>query len=144
MRFRDQVSEIDQWGFIVDGMPVPRTSKTVTIKALRINMMVDLAKIAVFLEQATSDEKHVSLETSFVAEYESIKDDSEHGLYHILCLLHSWNIDSKNLSTKQFNELKKLKVPAVHNRAIRDLRDFVVLRDMSRIISRLIYDLNRN
>jgi len=98
-----------------------------------------LASVAVFIEQATVDERladneHVSFET----ELRQLEDDYEMGLYWLLCALHrAIHVAGGNVDHEVVAEVRRIRVLNVDRNAMRHIRDYLVLRDFERLLNRL-------
>ena len=95
---------------------------------------LDLAKIAVHLEQTRLDEITYE-ESAFVLHFLELE---EQGIYWLLCELYKVAV---NLNTEISSEIKQdiesVQIRDVNSRAIRHMRDYILLRQFRGVLYRI-------
>ena len=95
---------------------------------------LDLSKIAVHMEQTRVDE--ITYENSeFVPHYVELE---EQGIYWLLCELHKLAINlNTEISSDIRQKMEDVKIDDVANRAIRHVRDYILLRQFRKVLYKI-------
>lgn len=98
--------------------------------------------MAVFIDQARiGEEVAINEPTSFERDFQRIEDHHEDGLYWILCAIHQViRSTGSEIGTDVISSIMDMKVTEVDCNAMRHTRDFIVLRDFEKLLSRLSID----
>ena len=99
-----------------------------------IQTFVKLAKVAVILEQMQLDELTYE-KSELVPHYAEIQ---EQGIYWLLCELHklALSLDSE-ISRELTREIENLKLDNLSDRALRHMRDYIILRELQKLLYRI-------
>jgi len=95
-----------------------------------------LSRAAVFVTQARIGETLAAHDEPMLLErhWRNIEDHPEFGVYWLLCALHRLH---QPLPDSVVNEIGQLRVAEVDRSALRHTRDYLVLRDLERVLDRL-------
>jgi len=93
-----------------------------------------LSRVSVFIEHARIGEDLPNFENGF----EQVEDNSEAGLYWLLCTLHIV-IHAKGITINQevIDSVMSISVMEVDRNALRHYRDYLVLKDFERLLDLL-------
>jgi len=95
-----------------------------------------LGRAAVFVTQARIGETRAAHDEPLSLErhWQNIEDHPEFGVYWLLCALHRLSVQP--LPGRVVAELERLRVTEVDRSALRHTRDYLVLRDLERVLDR--------
>jgi len=95
--------------------------------------------VAVFIEQARIGENlAINENVSFENEFRQLEDDHEGGLYWLLCALHRVIfVTGTTISQEVIDGVMSIRVLEVDRNALRHSRDYLVLRQLERLLERL-------
>jgi len=95
-----------------------------------------LGRAAVFVTQARIGETLAAHDEPLSLErhWQSIEDHPEFGVYWLLCALHRLR---QPLPNDVVEQVGRLRVTEVDRNALRHTRDYIVLRDLERVLDRL-------
>ena len=101
-----------------------------------------LARVAVFVEQARiGEDLAINENETFKKNFEQLEDDRETGIYWLMCALHRIIHASGNLVRREvFDDVMRMRVVQVDRNSWRHTRDYIVLRDLEKLLERLSID----
>ena len=109
--------------------------------------IMDLSSFAAHVDTALNGEQLYEHRHDFVGYYEDLLDDPYHGLYPILCHLVQI-VPHQTSDTSIVDDSVRISEPpigqeVVVNNAIRHFRDYVVLRDLRKLLQRIRSDIRK-
>jgi len=149
-RFRDDqiVEDFERIGLRIDGMPTVHQVTALSLANIDLVQTIhtsfeNLARVAVFIDQARLGEvlsttDHVSFHTHF----ERLENDNEHGVYWLLCALYRLILELPHprLDPDVVRSVQSIRVSEVDSNSVRHTRDYLVLRDMERMLEQMGVD----
>lgn len=101
-----------------------------------------LAIVSVFLDQARIGETLSGTErVSFETTIHNLENNAEYGLYWLLCELHRLIVQTgQQVNRDVISSILSIRVIEVDSTSMRHTRDFLVLRDLERILEQLSVD----
>lgn len=146
----DIASDLEKLQFQLDGMP-NLNKKTGVIRLRKMEKQVvqivkqtldDMSRVAIFLEKLERDERTHEPGRTFVNEIEVITDHHEHGFYWIMCQLNRILIQTGSAGHRPGRDIRKIRPVEAQTRAIRHWRDYLIIRDLERLLSGITDQMN--